>query len=303
MTTMDLEQLASTLAADPDYKVLRRLKPRIDLAPAPDHSLAKGVVIDTETTGLDADTCKIIEIGLVAFEYDPVTGQPIRVIGTYGGLEDPGHPLIKEITELTGITDAMLVGQRIDEERIKSLVADADIVIAHNADFDRPFLENRLPVFATLPWGCSLSDIDWMAEKLGSRKLDYIAYQMGFFFGAHRAEEDCQALLEILAHALPVSGRPGLKSLLDRLPEIGYTIYAINSPFSSKDALKARQYRWDAEGKVWHRTLAGADAFHEEIAWLKATVYGGRSAKIEVEERDARSRFSHQGSPRSIKVI
>lgn len=70
-----------------------------------------------------------------------------------------------------------------------------------------------------------------------------------------------------------------------------------------KGALKARQYRWDAEGKVWHRTLAGADAFNEEITWLKATVYGGRSVKIEVEERDARSRFSCQSGPRSIKVI
>lgn len=300
---MDLEQLASTLSADPDYKVLRRLKPRKDLAPATGNPLAKGVVIDTETTGLDADTGKIIEIGLVAFEYDSITGQPIRILGSYGGLEDPGHPLSAEIIEITGITDAMVAGQRIDEDRVSALVANANIVIAHNADFDRPFLENRLPVFSTLPWGCSLSDIDWIAEKLGSRKLDYIAYQMGFFFGAHRAEEDCQALLEILSRPLPVSGRPGLKPLLDRLPEVGYTVYALNSPFATKDALKARKYRWDAEGRVWYRTLAGTEAFQEEIAWLKETVYGGRSARIEVEERDARSRFSHQAAPRSIKAI
>ena len=187
---MDLEQLATTLSADPDYKVLRRLKPRKELAPAPNRPLAKGVVIDTETTGLDPDTCNIIEIGLVAFEYDPVKGQPIRVIGSYGALEDPGHPLSAETTEITGITDAMVAGQRIDDDRVGALVSNASIVIAHNADFDRPFLENRLPVFASLPWGCSLSDIDWIAEKLGSRKLDYIAFQMGFFFGAHRAEED-----------------------------------------------------------------------------------------------------------------
>jgi DNA polymerase-3 subunit epsilon len=94
-----------------------------------------------------------------------------------------------------------------------------------------------------------------------------------------------------------------LKPLLDRLPNIGYTVYALNSPFATKDALKARQYRWDAEGKVWHRTLAGSEAFNDEIAWLKATVYGGRSAKIDVEERDARSRFSRQPAPRNIKVI
>ena len=300
---MDHEQLATTLSADPDYKVLRRLRPRNELAPMPNRPLAKGVVIDTETTGLDPDTCKIIEIGLVAFEYDPVTGQPIRVIGSYGALEDPGHPLSAETTAITGITDTMVAGQRIDDDRLGALVSNASIVIAHNADFDRPFLENRLSVFAALPWGCSLSDIDWIAEKLGSRKLDYIAFQMGFYFGAHRAEEDCQALLEILSRPLPVSGQAGLKPLLDRLPNTGYTVYALNSPFATKDALKARQYRWDAEGKVWHRTLAGSEAFNDEIAWLKATVYGGRSAKIDVEERDARSRFSRQPAPRNIKVI
>lgn len=300
---MDLEQLASTLSADPDYKVLRRLKPRKDLAPVPANPLARGVVIDTETTGLDADTGKIIEIGLVAFDYDPVAGQPIRVTGSYGGLEDPGHPLSPEITEITGITDTMVAGQRIDDNRVTALVAKANIVIAHNADFDRPFLENRFPVFSTLPWGCSLSDIDWIAEKLGSRKLDYIAYQMGFFFGAHRAEEDCQALLEILARPLPVSGSPGLKPLLDRLPEVTYTVYAINSPFATKDALKARKYRWDAEGKVWYRTVAGADAFNDEIAWLKANVYGGRSARIQVEERDSKVRFSRQSMTRKTREI
>lgn len=300
---MDLEQLATTLSSNPDYKVLRRLKPRKELAPEPNRPLAKGIVIDTETTGLDPDTCKIIEIGLVVFEYDPVTGQPIRVIGSYGGLEDPGHPLSEETTEITGITDAMVTGQRIDDERVIALVANASIVIAHNADFDRPFLENRLPVFATLPWGCSLLDIDWISEKLGSRKLDYIAFQMGFFFGAHRAEEDCQALLEILTHPLPVSGKTALKPLLDRLPSIGYTVYALNSPFATKDALKARQYRWDSEGKVWYRTLAGSNAFNEEVAWLKETVYGGCSAKIDVEERDALSRFSCRPAPRNIKII
>ena len=300
---MDLEQLATTLAADPNYRVLRRLNPRKELAPAPDRPLARGVVIDTETTGLDPDTCKIIEIGIVTFEYDPMTGQPIRVIDTYGALEDPGHPLSAETTDITGITDAMVSGQRIDDQRVSELVANASIVIAHNAAFDRPFLENRFSIFAALPWACSLVDVDWNAEKLGSRKLDYIAYQMGFFFDGHRAQEDCLALLEILAHRLPVSGHAGLKPLLDRLQNIGYTVYALNSPFATKDALKARQYRWDAEGRVWYRTLSGLEAFNEETVWLKNTVYGGRSAKIELEERDSRLRFSRQAAARSIQTI
>lgn len=300
---MNLETIAATLSAHSDYKVLRRLKPRQDLAPVPDRPLLKGIVIDTETTSLNPITGKIIEIGMVAFEYDPVMGQPIRVIDTYGALEDPGQPLSPETTEITGISDTMLSGHRIDDARVEAFVADTSIVIAHNASFDRPFLEKRLPVFAELPWGCSLSDINWDSEKIGSRKLDYIAYQMGFFFGAHRALEDCQALLEILAHTLPVSGQPGLKPILSRLPDISYTLYAIDSPFATKDALKARKYRWDATGKVWYKSLAGHNAFTEETVWLKETVHAGRPAKISVEERSATARFSTQSITRKTHLI
>lgn len=295
---MDLEQIATTLSEHPCYKVLRRLRPRSELAPHPERPLATGIVIDTETTGLDSTTCKIIEIGLVVFEYDPLTAQPIRVADTYSGLEDPGFLISEETTDITGITNAMVAGQRINDQRVIDLVANATIVIAHNAAFDRPFLENRFPVFASVPWACSLQDIDWSAEKFGARTLEYLAYKMGFFFGAHRATEDCQALLEILASPLPVTGCVALKPLLDRLSCSGYTVYALNAPFASKDLLKARQYRWSSEEKVWSRTVAGERAFDEKLAWLKATIYDGRSAAIAVGMTDARSRFSRRAAPR-----
>jgi DNA polymerase-3 subunit epsilon len=295
---MDIEQLATVLAAHPDYKVLRRLKYRTEFSAAPCGALAKGVVIDTETTGLDSARDKIIEVGVVAFEFDPLSGAPIRIMESYGGLDDPGMALSAETTRLTGITDAMVAGQRLDELRVTRLVADAQIVIAHNAAFDRPFLERRLPLFASLPWGCSLMDIDWEGEQLGSRKLDYIAYRMGFFYEAHRAEEDCQALLEILSHPLPISGKPGLKPILERLSDTGYVVFAVNAAFDTKDLLKARQYRWDAVQKVWYRTITGELALEEEKVWLKQAIYGGRAVSIGIEERGARVRFSAQPVPR-----
>jgi DNA polymerase-3 subunit epsilon len=299
----ELEKLAATLAASPEYRVLRRINPRIDLAPDTGSPLLKGVIVDTETTDLDSSRGRVIEIGIVAFEYDPATGQPIRVTDTYGELEDPGQPLSPEITAITEITDEMVSGKKIDEARVASLVADASIVVAHNAEFDRPFLENRLTAFDGLPWGCSMMDIDWTAENVGSRKLDYIAFQMGFFFDAHRAEEDCKALLEILAHPLPVSGTPVLKPLLDRLPQVSYTLFAINSPYSTKDLLKARKYRWDGDQKVWHRTVVGKQSLEEEVLWLKSAIYGGRPAKIDVVERDARTRFSRKLVTRTTRSI
>ena len=303
MNQAELETLAIQLAASPDYRVLRRINPRTELAPASGRPLLKGIVVDTETTDLDSSRGKIIEIGVVAFEYNPANGQPIRVIDTYGALEDPGFPLSSEITTITGITDKMVAGKRIDEDRVASLVKGASIVVAHNAEFDRPFLENRLSAFDGLPWGCSMMDIDWTTENVGSRKLDYIAYQMGFFFDAHRAEEDCKALLEILAHPLPVSGTPVLKPLLDRLPQVSYTLFALNSPYATKDLLKARKYRWDGDQKVWHRTVVGKLSFDEEALWLKNEIYGGRPAKIDVLERDSRTRFSRKPVPRTTLTI
>lgn len=292
MNQEDFAALAARLDDSPDHRVLRRLTPRKQFTADVGGPLRRGVVLDTETTALDPSRGKIIEIGLVAFDYRPDTGQPVRVTGAYGGLEDPGHPLSAEIVEITGITDSMLAGQRIDETSVASLVGGASIVIAHNAEFDRPFFENRFPSLNRLPWGCSMIDIDWNAEKLGSRKLDYIAFQLGFFFDAHRAEEDCHALLEILALPLPISRVAGLKPVIDRLANPAFTVLALNSPFATKDLLKGRQYRWNAEDRIWYRTVQGTDMLAAEYAWLKANVYGGCPARIEVIERDAWTRFS-----------
>ena len=286
------ETLVQTLSAYPDYRVLRRLKARTQLADPPGHSLHRGVIVDTETTGLDARKDKIIEIGMIVFDYDPVTGQPIQVSGTYGGLEDPEFPLAPETIRLTGITDALVAGQHFDDAALTALLSDTRLVIAHNAAFDRPFLEKRLPIFSDFPWGCSMMDIDWEAEGINSRKLDYLAFRQGFFFDAHRAGEDCQALLEILSLPLPLSAQPGLKPILDRLPKKSYTVSALNSPFSTKDLLKERQYRWNGERRCWIRTLESETALKKETEWLKTAIYGGKTATVEIDERDARMRFS-----------
>jgi hypothetical protein len=85
------------------------------------------------------------------------------------------------------------------------------LVIAHNADFDRRFLERRLPVFATKHWACSRFDIDWKAEGIRSSALEFVAYSLGFFHEGHRAAIDCRATLHPLAQPLPGSGRLALE--------------------------------------------------------------------------------------------
>jgi DNA polymerase-3 subunit epsilon len=297
------EHLAKQLESHPDFRVLRRLAPRTQFAAPDGRPMLKGVIVDTETTGLDEATDKIMEIGLVVFEYDPETGQAYRVLESFGALEDPGIPITPEITEITGITNEMVAGKRIDDAKVEALVKDAALVIAHNARFDRPFLEQRLPIFETLPWGCSFAQVDWRGEGVGSAKLDYIAYQYGFFFDAHRAETDCRALLEILQRPLPKSSIIALKRLVDQSTEKDWCVFALNSKFETKDTLKARSYQWNAERKTWHRTVSGTDAITGEVAWLKETIYGGRAVKLEFEVRDALSRYSKRQGKTVFKAI
>jgi DNA polymerase-3 subunit epsilon len=294
----DLETLAATLAADPRYRVLRRL----DLsyaggAPIASGEVRRAAIVDIETTGMDRQDDQVIELGIVVFEYGVESGEVGPVVGRYSGFEDPGRPIPPESARIHGITDDMVSGQRLDEAAIRAVLKDVELVIAHNAGFDRPFLEARLPLFAALPWGCSVRDVDWKAAGLASAALEFLAYRAGLFYDAHRAQMDCLAVLAVLAQSMGDTGKPALRALLVRAREASYQVAALRSHFDTKDLLKARGYRWNADARVWAIDIAaaGRDA---ELAWLKAAVYGGRDAEVEIETLSARERYSGRDGKR-----
>lgn len=303
MNITQIDEAAQLLDAHPDYKLIRRITPRSAFSDNQGRALSRGVVVDTETTGVDSDKDAIIELGMVLFEFDPETGVAYKVLGSFDQLEDPGFPVPAESTSVHGITDEMVAGKRIDDAGVAQFLDGVSLVIAHNSKFDRVFLEKRLPLFESLPWGCSFAQVDWRGEGVGSAKLDYIAYQYGFFYEAHRAEGDCYALLEILQQPLPKSGDLVLKSILSGLSQKSYQIFATGSPFETKDMLKARGYRWDGEKKCWHTSVAGDDAIKAEVAWLKTSVYGGKKASVEIEVHNCMTRFSKRTGKRAIRDI
>ncbi len=293
------EQLACLLESHPDYRVLRRLVPRTDFGVAPLGPVGRVVILDTETTGLDSKADKIIELALLVVEVDTATGAAVRVAELYEAFEDPGRPIPPDVSELTGITDAMVRGRKLDEEHVAALAEDAQLVVAHNARFDRPFVEARLPAFADLFWACSIADIDWAGEGWGSSRLEYLAMKRGWFYDGHRAAADCHALLAVLNSPLPLSGTTGLARLLQAAQATSFRVFADGAPFDTKDLLKARGYRWDPERRVWHGEVRDEAALDEERAWLKAKVYGGRAAAVTVEKQDARVRYSTRSGRRT----
>ena len=292
------EAMALALERHPDYRVLRRLVPAAAFAHVPQGPIAHVVILDTETTGLDVSRDQIMELALLRIQVDTQTGLATGPVQVYDGLRDPGMPVPKIAREITGITDEMLAGRQLDMARVDSLLEGVDLVIAHNAGFDRPFVEGLIPGAQALNWACSFADIDWTAAGRSSAKLSSLACELGWFYDAHRAEMDCHALLTVLAAELPGQGVNGLAHLLTcaRLPS--YRLQATGAPFAAKDLLKNRGYRWDGTAKVWHTRLGGDDALQAECEWLQKQVYGGRAARLAWERFDAASRYSGRaGTP------
>lgn len=285
------EDMARALDAHPDYKVLRRLSPRADWGPLPATATQRVIVLDTETTGLDARSERIIELAMLSVQVDTATGQPVGPVTVYESFEDPGKPIPPSITEITGIDDSMVRGHRIDDARVAELVQSADLIVAHNAGFDRPFVEARLPVFASCAWNCSFAGIDWKGQGSGSAKLEFLAHERGWFYDAHRALVDCHALLHVLASPLS-GGRTGLQQLLQGATAMRYKVRATGAPFEAKDVLKQRGYRWDSEQRVWWTSLSGDEALQAEAQWLKAHAYNARTARIQIEAQSALVQFS-----------
>ena len=99
--------------------------------------LDKFIALDFETTGLDFDSDRIIEVAAILF----IDGVPSK---TYNTLVNPGIPIPKLIEQITGITNDMIV----DSPREKDIVDDlfkfigSYPLVAHNTPFDLAFLKS-----------------------------------------------------------------------------------------------------------------------------------------------------------------
>jgi DNA polymerase III subunit epsilon len=185
----------------------------------------------------------------------------------------------------------MIEGHHIDIDTITNITSQANIIIAHHAGFDRPFCEKLWAGFQDIPWGCSLSDIDWKGQGMESMKLSALASAYGFFYEGHRALIDCQVGIEILSRSLPKTEQTALQALLTHARQTHVRLWAENAPFDSKDILKQRGYRWNALKKTWYIDLS-EDKIEVEIIKLNRDVYPSERSHFPMEYFDAKKRYS-----------
>ena len=173
------------------------------------------VSVDVETTGLDAEACRVIEVGMVRFEHGQVAER-------WGSLVNPGEPVPARVTEITSITDDMLVDQpsfRDIKWEVYGRMRDR-IFVAFNSGFDHGFLRAEMArAGLTLPDVPVLDPLVW-ARALMTNQRRYNLGALCDKFGialenAHRAVDDAEAAGRILlrfADKLPVD----LGSLLEQ---------------------------------------------------------------------------------------
>ena len=161
-------------------------------------------VIDLETSGGSPRSgAGITEIGVVK-----VRGGV--VLGTFQSFVDPGHSLPAFITQLTGITDEMLISAPFVDEILPTLFQflgppEETVLVAHNSPFDMSFLkaaalahEVSWPNYLTVDTA-RLARAVLDPDEVVNCKLGTLA----IFFNAntspnHRALDDALATVDVL---------------------------------------------------------------------------------------------------------
>lgn len=200
----------------------------IDSAPVVRHADARDirqpiVVLDFETTGLNTRTSRIIEIGAVRL----VDG---AIEDSFSTLVNPGMPLPSVITDITGITDQMLLDQPTIQTAMGKLldfIGDSPIA-AHNVSFDAAILQQELArqqLTHRSPQLDTLAFAQKLYPDLKRFRLSAVCRHLGVSLrNAHRAVHDATATAQILAIMLGEAQQRGAVTLEDIDRKIdGYT--------------------------------------------------------------------------------
>ncbi|MDI6740474.1 MAG: helicase C-terminal domain-containing protein [Candidatus Edwardsbacteria bacterium] len=151
------------------------------------------VAVDTETTGLDADSDEIIEIGAAKYENGAVAAR-------YQTLVRAAKPIQPFVQQLTGITQRdMETAPAMDAiaEEFTQFLGGRPLVF-HNAGFDRTFLASHLKI--TNPCWDSLTLARALLPSLKGHSLRNLCRHFGIDPGRpHRAEDDAIATALVFA--------------------------------------------------------------------------------------------------------
>lgn len=170
--------------------------------------MTKVIGLDLETTGLDVfKGHAIVEVGMMMYELETQ-----KHLATFVQRINPMRPIDAKAQEIHGISFSGLVSCPVFQDVAKDIVAfmqQADFLVAHNADFDMPFLGVELtragleiPELHTV---CTMKEGRWATPLGKNPNLGELCFALGVEFDkskAHGAEYDISKTMECFLKGL-----------------------------------------------------------------------------------------------------
>jgi DNA polymerase-3 subunit epsilon len=210
------------------------------------------LILDTETTGLDPQRDRCIEIGAVLFDL------PRRSVLSQVSLLLPCDQ--NPAQAVNGIEPALTQQPQPWQQGLQwfeALLASADLVVAHNAAFDRQWFGIAPLPPIHKPWLCTMEDIRWPAERRlrsnpSVRDLA-LAYSVPVW-AAHRALTDCIYLAQVFERC----------SDLEQLVQQGLEprrLYRARLSYEERHQAREAGFRWNEPvSGAWSRRLSEREA-------------------------------------------
>jgi DNA polymerase-3 subunit epsilon len=223
--------------------------------------LERVLIIDTETTGLEPETSQIIEIGAILYSVcHQMALQQTSVL--FPAETNPAENInrIKPAALANLPTSVTVQGLAT----IREMAQMADVIAAHNADFDRQWFSSTSPSQGLLPeltdaqghllpWVCTCQDFEWPKQIRPGQSLVELAlaHDIGVVSN-HRALTDCQLLAALFDRM------PDLSDMFERALRPKARFAAVVS-YQKRELAKQAGFKWYPDRKTWERVMAVED--------------------------------------------
>ena len=266
------EQLAMVLAADPGYRVLRRLHP---LPPAPVETLSGAVCV-----------------AFLEVVDDPLAPQRDRVA-------DLAVAVVQVTSEggvVRGLVDSFASHGRSDLDRFDRAMRRVALVVAHGAAEVRPLLESRFPWLGMLRWACSRQEVRWR----GTDVVELQCMRLGYFYESGKTLQRAHALAALCCAGGLAPGQGGgdrtvLQGLIASSKRSSLRLVCVPDAHAATDdtvtqALVNAGFSWEQDEGAYVANLGAS----EDEAQLRRRVadIAGWSGRLELQQVDGVTRWS-----------
>lgn len=155
---------------------------------------------DTETSGLKAYDSNVLEVAAILYSVEAKA-----VLQQWSTLlYAPSNPA-EHVNKITQIMLDEVAMVDVQPEAYINMALEADVLIAYNADFDKPFIAkwingieiNGKSFPKNKPWVCAYKQLHYPKPSV-NKKLSVVAAAHGITLGGeHRALFDCQLMAQL----------------------------------------------------------------------------------------------------------